>query len=134
MAPPRTTFLRGDRLVNVAGESHYQEALRALAPAAGGESVRLGTEAVLVPEPDNPHDANAVRVEIAGSLVGYLPRAEAAAYAAMLAGLARRGRAAACEAVIAGRGDESGTSNLGVFLKLPEPGESVDPPGPSRRW
>ena len=31
-------------------------------------------EARLVPEPDNPHDSNAVAVYIRGEQVGYLPR------------------------------------------------------------
>jgi hypothetical protein len=75
----RPTFLIGSRLVNVAGESHYQDALRAIAGASDEPQVRHATEAALVPEPDNPHDPNAVRVEIDGRYVGYLPRAEALA-------------------------------------------------------
>ena len=34
MAAPRETFIRGNESVNVAGESHYQEALRAIAGQA----------------------------------------------------------------------------------------------------
>lgn len=129
----RPTFLIGGRLVNVAGESHYQEALRAIVGAAseGEPQVRHATEAVLAPEPENPHDANAVLVTIDGHKVGYLPRAEAAAYGPMLKALADRGRAGAAEAVVAGRTDAS-ASNLGVFLRLPEPEEPRLDPG--RRW
>lgn len=65
----------------VAGESFHQDALAAI---CGGHN-RYGhwTEctAHLVREPTNPHDANAVRVEIAGKLVGYLPGRKAASYA-----------------------------------------------------
>lgn len=131
----RPTFLIGGRLVNVAGESHYQDALTEIVgdAAASEAQVRHPTEAVLVPEPDNPHDANAVRVEIDGRKVGYLPRAEAVAYGPMLRTLADRGRAAAAEAVVAGRTD-AGTSNLGVFLRLPEPEEPPPRPDPGRRW
>ena len=71
MTEPRVTFLRGHESVNVAGESHYQDALRAI---SGQGEIRHDTEARLIPEPDNPHDANAVRVEIDGAKVGYLPR------------------------------------------------------------
>jgi hypothetical protein len=115
----RLTFLRGRELVNVAGESHYQEALRELAAGEGGGQVRLEAEATLVPEPANPHDPNAVMVRIRDRLVGYLPRAAAAAYGPMLGAVADRGRVGACEAMIAGREGSEGV--LGVFLKLPEP-------------
>ena len=81
----RLTFLRGNELVNVAGESHYQEALRALTSTDGTAEIRLEVEAVLVPEPANPHDPNAVMVQIDGRLVGYLPRADAVAYGPMIA-------------------------------------------------
>ncbi len=119
--PPRLTVLRGDRLLNVAGESHYQEALRELACDAAGEEVRVECTAVLATEPDNPHDPNAVTVWIDAHLVGYLPRAEAVAYGLLVREIEERGRAAACEAMIAGRGTPGGTSNLGVFLRLPPP-------------
>jgi len=38
--------------------------------------LRAGDPLTLVREPDNPHDANAVRVEWRGRMLGYLPRAE----------------------------------------------------------
>lgn len=38
--------------------------------------LRAGDMLALVREPDNPHDANAVRVEWRGRMLGYLPRAE----------------------------------------------------------
>lgn len=123
---PRLTYLRGCELVNVAGESHCQEALRELTGAGPDEEVRQDAEAVLVPEPDNPHDPNAVRVEIDGHLVGYLPRAEAVAYGPTIRAVEARGRSAACEATIAGRG--GATSVLGVFLRLPDPGEENETP------
>ena len=128
---PRLTFLRGNELVNVAGESHYQEALRALTGTDGSEAVRIEVEAALVPEPENPHDPNAVMVQIRERLVGYLPREAAVAYGPMVRIVAERGRTAACEAMIAGRGGD-GPANLGVFLKLPEPGDPAYR-APSRR-
>jgi hypothetical protein len=45
------------------------------APALWGE-LRVGERLALVREPDNRHDANAVRVEWRGQMLGYLPRAE----------------------------------------------------------
>lgn len=53
---------------------HYEgpEALAAL---------RAGERLALVREPDNPYDANAVRVEWRGRKLGYVPRRENAAVA-----------------------------------------------------
>ena len=114
MSERRATFLRGHESVNVAGESHYQEALRAI---AGEGEVRMDTEAHLIPEPENDHDPNAVRVEIDGRKVGYLPRDLAPAWGPRLAELASRRRVGACEAAIVGGADTA----LGVFLRLPDP-------------
>ena len=55
----------------------------------------MDTEALLVPEPSNPHDPNAVMVQIEGRLVGYLPRDEAVAYGPTLRELGERGRTGA---------------------------------------
>ena len=40
------------------------------------DRLRIGDALRLVREPDNPHDAKAVRVEWNGHLLGYVPRAE----------------------------------------------------------
>lgn len=40
------------------------------------ERLQVGDALTLVREPDNPHDARAVRVEWRGAQLGYLPRAE----------------------------------------------------------
>lgn len=40
------------------------------------EEMKVGDRLVLVREPENPHDARAVRVEWRGRKLGYLPRAE----------------------------------------------------------
>lgn len=116
MPQPRVTFLRGHESVNVAGESHYQEALRAI---AGAGEVRHETEARLIAEPENEYDPNAVRVEIDGHKVGYLPRDLAPSWAPQLAELATRHRVGGCEATIVGPAD----GTLGVFLRLPDPAD-----------
>ena len=46
------------------------------------DEMKTGDPLVLVREADNPHDANAVRVEWRGRRLGYLPRAENRAVAA----------------------------------------------------
>lgn len=40
------------------------------------KSMRVGDRLTLVREPDNPYDANAVRVEWQGQKIGYVPRRE----------------------------------------------------------
>ena len=40
------------------------------------QEMRQGDRLTLVREADNPHDANAVRIEWRGQKLGYLPRAE----------------------------------------------------------
>lgn len=46
--------------------------------------LQVGDALDLIREPDNPHDARAVRVEWRGVMLGYLPRAENEAVAAAL--------------------------------------------------
>ncbi len=53
----------------VKGESHYQANIRRV--AAPGKRVDL------VPEPTNPYDRNAVRVDCDGLCIGYIPREQA---------------------------------------------------------
>lgn len=46
--------------------------------------MRVGDALTLVREPDNPHDARAVRVEWQGQKIGYVPRRENADVARLL--------------------------------------------------
>lgn len=115
---------RGAAPVAVVGESFHRDALEAICRRRYGESVLHKCDATLVVELDNPHDANAIRVEIAGRPVGHLSRADAAAYRSLLVDLRDAGFEATCAAVIAGRDVfDSGTTtaNLGVFLNLADP-------------
>src|SRR4051812_39684288 len=73
---PEPLVLEGDDLVRVVGTSHYQDVLLALTRRQGDEEVRVEKLAVFVPEPDNPHDPNAIAVHVDGQLVGYLAREE----------------------------------------------------------
>lgn len=66
--------------VQVVGESHYQDALRTLVAKLGSDGIFTVR---LVPEPNNPHDSNAVAVVISdqdGEKVGYLARQIAVTY------------------------------------------------------
>lgn len=112
-------------LVHVVGESNYQDAIRSICGSDGNSDVALDCVAVLIPEPHNPHDPNAIGVQVDARHVGYLSREDAVAYGPMVGEVAATGRLVACSARIAGR--EGGrTTNLGVFLKLPPPDEPVE--------
>lgn len=72
--------LSGEDDLEVVGECHYQPALWAICDSQPGDWVRHDVTAVLVPEPENPYDINAIRVDIGSQTVGYLSRSDAAAY------------------------------------------------------
>ncbi len=59
----------------LAGYRHYE------APVIWSQ-LQVGDALTLHREPENPHDANAIRVEWHGKKLGYLPRAENRALAA----------------------------------------------------
>lgn len=111
-----SVVLEGDELVRVVGTSHYQDALLELSGRTADEEIRVEKVAVFVPEPDNPHDPNAIAVHIDGRLVGYLSRDENRRWLDVV-----NDHDVAAEAMIAGRG---GTTGLGVFLRLPTPTEA----------
>lgn len=56
------------RIYDLAGESHYQDALIWCDPGSPVELVR---------EPENPHDANAIAVKSGNETLGYIARADA---------------------------------------------------------
>lgn len=106
----------------VVGESHYQPALHRLANGAKigtNFSQHLQVVAILVPETENPHDNNAVRVDVAtdtGAVtVGYLSRYEAPAYQAALLALKKKGYVGTCPGRITGGGRHR---SYGMYLHL----------------
>lgn len=113
------TLYTGSETLEVVGESHYQDALWRIVGGLSWEHVRHHTVAVLLPEPDNPYDANAVQVLIGAELVGYLSREDAAAYRPGLLRLMESSTngLVALECVICGGGERAdGLGLLGVFL------------------
>ena len=111
-------FLVGDDEVDVVGESHYQNALQRIVgdPPTGG--LRYDCAVVLVRELENKYDENAVRVEIEGHTVGYLPSEEAEDFQPLLLQLESQTRTAKCHAEILG----GSRGLLGVRLyNLPDP-------------
>lgn len=131
--PPRdpdewvTTLAMGgsEHVLQTVGESHYQPSLQWACDgtnADGPNHPRVLAE--LIPEPRNPHDPNAVRVQVGGRLVGYLAREDAAVYQPVLLRLAQHG-ALTCEARIKGGyavRDAGFRASLGIelFVGTPE--------------
>jgi len=68
------TALAGD--VRILVQSSPLAGFRYYAGEALWQDMREGDRLTLVREADNPHDANAVRIEWRGQKLGYLPRAE----------------------------------------------------------
>ena len=64
----------------VVGEQQYQADIERQYRLHGGTEDDAKATATLIPEDDNEYDANAVRVEIGGRLVGYLSRERAPEY------------------------------------------------------
>lgn len=78
--------------VDVVGEKFHEHDIRRLFPGgfANGSQTYEGV-AHLLPEPNNPHDPNAVAVRVEGGLVGYLAKELAARYVQTLTTLTTNG-------------------------------------------
>ena len=119
--PKSIKRLKGDLSYRyeVVGESFYQDALQ---HAARGRKYRepVYVTAVLVPEPNNVHDPHAVRVDVDGRQVGYLPRGQGQGYIAALR-QHKLGDVVECLAQIRG-GWQSGDDIVwyGIWLDLPD--------------
>ncbi|MGE3874091.1 MAG: HIRAN domain-containing protein [Parvibaculaceae bacterium] len=113
----RTLTGSGDFDYEIVGEASYQDSLFAIA-GQNDEAASHLCEARLWPEPHNPHDRNAIRVEIDDRVVGYIPRNQTAAFHEIL-----NGRSAICEAEIVGGWDrgERGRGHFGVKLDIDWP-------------
>jgi hypothetical protein len=109
--------LPDDGRQRVVGEHFCQAALQGICrgkqvPRAGEAGCWEGSLPViarLIAEHDNPHDRNAVRVDVQGAAVGHLPREDAALLHQHLAAVQVAGKHAECEGriVIASNGDYS---------------------------
>lgn len=111
----------GTFAIDVVGVSRRQDALAAIVEEHGRSGRTATVEAVLVLEDSNPHDPNAVRVEIDGALVGYLSRDNARRYRADLAAAGTPGASVSSQARIVG-GFETASgerAHFGVRLDLP---------------
>jgi hypothetical protein len=111
----RAADVSGPVTLAVVGESHYQDALRALAGPKRPGGVELRERFRLVPEPDNAYDPDAVVVRTtAGETVGYVPRADAPWWRTVLPP-----EGAECDGVVLG-GDADRDTGFGVWLHVRE--------------
>ena len=78
--------------VDVVGEKFHEDEIRRLFPGdfQSGSRQYEGF-AHLIPEPDNPHDPNAIAIKVEGNLVGYLARELATRYVDVMKRLVARG-------------------------------------------
>ena len=118
--------LPDDNRVAVVGESHYQRALRTIAGGritGDGWDKHIPAMAVLVPEPNNRWDTNAVRVDALHGgralTVGYLASELADEYQPELLRLRDAGYLGSCPARIAG----GGSKFYGIYLHCVYPRE-----------
>jgi hypothetical protein len=112
----------GDFDFEIVGEASYQDALEALAGGGTDDGhSRVLVTARLVHEDGNPHDDQAVRVDVNGRTVAYLTRASARIYRRWLAKQGHAARTATCSAVIVGGWDRGrrGRGHFGIKLDLP---------------
>jgi hypothetical protein len=115
--------LIGGGRVDPVGEASYQAALEQIAGGKHHESAALDVTAVLIPEPDNPYDPNAVCVRVDNECVAYLCRADAITYQPDLLDLWRREVYCWCRATIIGGWlrDDGDEGNFGIWLDLAAP-------------
>jgi hypothetical protein len=119
--PGRERSREGTLRLECVGESKFQESLTAIAGGKRPESQFIETNAEVRREPGNTHDRHALQVWIAGRLVAYIPREQAAVYAPAMDAVALA--SLQCEAEIRGGwkdGDDEGS--FGVVVYVPWPG------------
>lgn len=129
--------LAAGALLSIVGESHYQPALERTATIAvrGVPPLPITTDvaatepdlpwfqAVLVREPDNPYDSNAIAIYSPVGKIGHLSRDDAERYQSVLTTVERRGwHGGACSAFLR----RAGNGNWGVVLALSLPHICLD--------
>ena len=116
--------LFGNRDVAIVGTSYHQDLLARMAGDALRRREHVAFTALIVPEPENPHDPNAIAVVADGlGPVGYFSRRDAVRYRAMAAELLRRDAVGTCEAFLTG--GWSGEAPIGVRLEIEGPEDTA---------
>ncbi len=119
---------RSEAALDIVGEASYQDALNALAGGRDRDGpIRREHIAVLVPEPNNRYDRNAVSVQIETRHVGYLSRENAIAYQPVIQWALARGKYLAAHAYLTGGWDRGPHDRglIGVVLHMGSPAECI---------
>jgi hypothetical protein len=105
----------------VVGEARYQDALSRIVGGHNREGHGHECVALLVPEPSNKYDPNAVQVVIGGEPVGYIPKEATVRIHAASASFG----ALACQARIDGgwKTNQHDAGHFGVKLAIPNRGK-----------
>jgi hypothetical protein len=124
--------LAGGAHVAIVGESYYQDAIAKTIALSGFDSEepdRYAFQAVLVREPGNDYDANAIGVYSSAGKVGHLSREAAIEYGPVFEEIARQGAGAGvCTGLIGRRAD---TVPYGIVLRLSIPRICLDELAPT---
>ncbi|MDQ1700608.1 MAG: hypothetical protein QOG34_2471 [Frankiaceae bacterium] len=111
--------------IDIVGESFHEDYIRQIRSRYADREFEI----VLVPEPNNPYDPNAVAIHVDGGIVGHLARDMAASWQPRVLAAAAEGFVVAGTAAIFGGTQDK--PNLGVFGAAPWPGPG---PAPADRW
>lgn len=115
----------GRNQMEVKGESHYQHNLAAVAGPKSDIGYNLPVDVVLIREPDNEYDPNAIAVYAAareegakGVMVGYVAKEIAVGLAPAIDRKNEEGEVVGLEGMIRGGWDRGGgdTGHYGIFL------------------
>jgi hypothetical protein len=112
----------GKFVVDIVGESYYQNNLATICGPRKRQGENRTVTAVLICDDNNPKDPMAVRVEIQNLTVGHLKRAQAREWRQALEKAHLPLVPAYCQAVIRGGWDrdDGDIGHYGVWLDLPE--------------
>jgi hypothetical protein len=103
--------------VSVVGVTFHQEALQIICGNKREEGVPIYKQAIMIPENDNPEDANAVRIDIGGETVGYLSRRNATVWRGKMISENRSGEVMCLSKIVWDRGYIA-EGSYGVLLDI----------------
>lgn len=111
----------GNYDLEIVGESHYQSNIESICGERKERGEYFETVANLILEDTNPHDKNAVRIEIQSKPVGYLSKEVAKLYRAILTENKHPKAVGACKALIKGgwKRKNGDIGSYGVWLDIP---------------
>lgn len=108
------------QLLEVVGESNYQNNIKKLITKHDNTGINQECIAILIPENDNKYDKNAVRIDVDELTVGYLSRNDAIIFRELLKANNLENQITICNATINGGFvmDNNKKASYGIFLKI----------------